>query len=155
MTPDLITRDVILDLLPLYLAGEASDDTRQLVEAYLQTDPKLAVLAQQAAVPPPHTGQDPLEHLLGDLDHSLETPFTKETSAMDKFEYTKRLIFQHSLFLALAIFTSLLFIAFGFNEDGVYWLWADTPEIGWPIFLVSALFWTAFLNVSYQLRVKG
>lgn len=30
-----ITRDVILDLMPLYVAGEVSDDTRTLVEAYL------------------------------------------------------------------------------------------------------------------------
>ena len=37
-----VTRDVVLDLLPLYLAGEASADTRALVEAYLATDPELA-----------------------------------------------------------------------------------------------------------------
>ena len=40
-----ITRDVILDLLPLYLAGEVSEDTRSLVENYLEEDPKLAAIA--------------------------------------------------------------------------------------------------------------
>jgi len=35
-------RDVILDLLPLYLAGEASPATRVLVEDYLKQDPELA-----------------------------------------------------------------------------------------------------------------
>lgn len=37
-----ITRDVILDLLPLYLEGEASPDTQALVEHYLDSDPELA-----------------------------------------------------------------------------------------------------------------
>ena len=32
-----ITRNVILDLLPLYLAGEVSSDTKKLVEQYLIT----------------------------------------------------------------------------------------------------------------------
>ena len=41
-----ITSDVILDLLPLYLAGEASPDTSALVEKYLETDPELAQVAQ-------------------------------------------------------------------------------------------------------------
>jgi len=43
-----ITRNVIQDLLPLYLAGEASADTAALVEKYLETDRELAKLAEQA-----------------------------------------------------------------------------------------------------------
>lgn len=37
-----VTRDVVLDVLPLYLAGEASDDTRALVLEFLAQDPELA-----------------------------------------------------------------------------------------------------------------
>ena len=37
-----VSRDVILDLLPLYLAGEASTATRELVETHLKEDPELA-----------------------------------------------------------------------------------------------------------------
>ena len=37
-----ITRDVVKDLLTVYLADEASADTRRLIEAYLETDPALA-----------------------------------------------------------------------------------------------------------------
>lgn len=37
-----ITKDVILDLLPVYLAGEATADTRGLVEEFLQHDADLA-----------------------------------------------------------------------------------------------------------------
>jgi hypothetical protein len=45
-----ITRNIILDLLPLYLAGEASRDTAALVEEHLKTDPELAKLAQHPTV---------------------------------------------------------------------------------------------------------
>jgi len=37
-----IERDVILDLLPVYLSGEASSATRDLVEECLKEDPDLA-----------------------------------------------------------------------------------------------------------------
>jgi len=54
-----VTREVILDLLPVYLAGEASPATRTLVEEYLKQDAELAqrVRLQRAenfaqAVPP-------------------------------------------------------------------------------------------------------
>ena len=42
-----ITKNVILDLLPLYSANEVSADTRALVEKYLKTDPELANVAKQ------------------------------------------------------------------------------------------------------------
>jgi hypothetical protein len=44
-----ITKNVILDLLPLYSANEVSADTRALVEEYLETDKDLAKVAQQLA----------------------------------------------------------------------------------------------------------
>jgi len=39
-----ITRAIITDLYPLYVAGEASGDTRQLVEEFLAKDPEFARL---------------------------------------------------------------------------------------------------------------
>ena len=42
-----ISRNVILDLLPLYIADEASPETRALVEEYLDTDPELAKIADK------------------------------------------------------------------------------------------------------------
>lgn len=63
-----VTRDVIVDLLPLYLADEASADTRALIEKYLETDPELARIAEQSAaaelpkdVPIPLTREDAME----------------------------------------------------------------------------------------------
>ncbi len=45
-----ITRNVILDLLPLYSADEVSADTRALIDEYLETDPELAKVAKQMTV---------------------------------------------------------------------------------------------------------
>ncbi len=48
-----VTRDVILDLAPLYLTGEASADSRALVELYLARDAELAewMREQRASLP--------------------------------------------------------------------------------------------------------
>jgi len=43
-----ITRNVILDLIPLYLADEVSQDTRELVEEYLRIDKELAEMVKQS-----------------------------------------------------------------------------------------------------------
>jgi len=37
-----VTREVILDLIPIYLAGEASPATRALIDEFLRQDPELA-----------------------------------------------------------------------------------------------------------------
>jgi hypothetical protein len=42
-----ISRDVIIDLWPLYIAGEAGADTRSLVDEYLQRDPDFARQLQE------------------------------------------------------------------------------------------------------------
>jgi anti-sigma factor RsiW len=42
-----VSRDVIYDLLPAYFSGDASGDTRVLVEEYLATDPELKKMAER------------------------------------------------------------------------------------------------------------
>jgi hypothetical protein len=63
-----ITRDVVLDLLPLYVANEVSEDTRKLIEAYMETDPEISKIALKTAmtelqgkVPSPLTEEDKLK----------------------------------------------------------------------------------------------
>jgi hypothetical protein len=82
-----ITRNVILDLLPLYLGDEVSADTRALVEEYLETDPELANIEEQSAA---------------DLPGDIPVPLTKQ----DKMEAYKKAKLQMNLrtfFLALLI----------------------------------------------------
>jgi len=42
-----VTREVIMDLLPLYLSEEASNDSRALVKEHLENDAELARMATQ------------------------------------------------------------------------------------------------------------
>jgi len=42
-----VTRDVIYDLLPGYFAGDATDDTRRLVEEFFARDPEFGRMAER------------------------------------------------------------------------------------------------------------
>jgi predicted anti-sigma-YlaC factor YlaD len=91
-----VTRDVVLDLLPLYLANEASADTRILVEKYLETDPELAHMAAESA-----------ELLLPD---DSPVPLTTEDQ-MKAYLEAKRFMFRRNLTWAIVIGLAI-FMAF-------------------------------------------
>lgn len=91
-----ITRDVILDLLPLYLADEVRPDTRALMEKYLETDPELATIAKQSA-----------KNMDLPQAQDIPIPLTKEDK-MDAFEKAKRLQFQRTLIWAGLIALGIL-----------------------------------------------
>lgn len=42
-----VTRDVIYDLLPMYFAGDASQDTRSLIEEFFAGDPEFGRMAER------------------------------------------------------------------------------------------------------------
>jgi len=42
-----VTRDVVYDLLPTYFAGEASEDTRALLEEFFASDPEFGRMAER------------------------------------------------------------------------------------------------------------
>jgi len=44
-----VTREVIMDLLPAYFSGEASGDTKELVEDYFRQDPDFERMARSGA----------------------------------------------------------------------------------------------------------
>jgi len=44
-----LTKEVVLDLLPLYLAGEVSPETSALIQKYLESDPEMAETAKEMA----------------------------------------------------------------------------------------------------------
>ena len=47
-----IPRNIILDLLPVYIAGEASEESRALVEEFAQSDPEVARLIRVGTFDP-------------------------------------------------------------------------------------------------------
>jgi hypothetical protein len=46
-----VTRQVVTDLLPIYFSGDASGDTKMLVEDYFRQDPDFERIARSAATP--------------------------------------------------------------------------------------------------------
>lgn len=44
-----INRNIVTDLLPLYISGEASPETTEALKQYLETDPELAEIAKEMA----------------------------------------------------------------------------------------------------------
>ena len=117
-----IPRDVLLDLLPLYLAGEAREETRALVERHLGTDAELGRIAERMKVNPP-------------IDvPGLEAP----DSEMKAFARMKYLVFQRTVFLLLAVASTAFFaVAMGFLID-------THPTAGPTSFVLTVIFWVAF-----------
>ena len=61
-----VSRNIIIDLLPVYIAGEASEESRDLVEEFARNDPKIARLIrtgtlEPAVIPPKMSIPDDLE----------------------------------------------------------------------------------------------
>jgi hypothetical protein len=120
-----ITREVITDLWAVYEAGEASADTRALVEEFLKQDPGFAELVRGRG------GERLLEREIPRL-----TP-DREAQALRK---TKRLLhgWDWSLFLAI------LFSCFAFGRIVSDTSWDVSPRN----FIITAsfagVFWIAF-----------
>ena len=92
-----VTRDVIVDLLPMYLDGEVSPDTRALVEAYLERDTELAELAKQS-----------VEELVAEAPDAI-----RKENGMKAYERAKRWMFLRTVVLAAVIsVTVMAFLAF-------------------------------------------
>jgi anti-sigma factor RsiW len=88
-----ISRNVIIDLLPLYLSDEASDETNALVREYLETDPELAEMAKEV--------------FDVKLPEDAPVPLTWEDK-MKAYKDAKRYMFMRTIFLAAIISFSVL-----------------------------------------------
>jgi hypothetical protein len=130
-----VTRDVINDLWPLYAAGEASTDTRALVEAFLRADPEFAELL--------HRRDE--EGLLG---HELpRLPPDHEARALRR---TKRLLHGWDWTLSLAMIFSCL--AFGRLVSDTSW---DVSPVNFIVVAsIAAVFWAAFFTRLVWVRKR-
>ena len=136
-----ITTNVIHDLLPVYLSGEASPDTVALVDDFLRRDPVLA-----GAVDTMRTGALP--------NLSAALPPTREKETLDR---TRRLLRWRGILLALATFLTLLPLSFRFDDNRITWTFlGDAPPSAAAFVAVAALAsWVAFLSVRRRLHSTG
>jgi anti-sigma factor RsiW len=136
-----VTPNVIHDLLPAYLAGEASADTVALVEEFIRQDPELArtVEALRAdPLPEPSVGLRP----------------TKEKETLNM---TRQLLRWRGILMGLAIFLTLLPLSFRFAGRQITWTFLqDAPPVVTAVVCLGALScWGGFLYVRRRLQGTG
>jgi hypothetical protein len=135
-----VTRNVIHDLLPAYLAGEASADTVALVEEFLRQDPDLRRTVEALRADP-----------LPELPAALRPTQEKETLVM-----TKRLLRWRGILMGLAIFLSMLPMSF-VHTDRITWLFMrDMPAAATALVWLTALgCWGGFLYLRRRLQASA
>jgi len=133
-----LTREVVKDLLPLYAAGEASQDSRALVEEWLRTDPELARLAAELQ----GGGAPPAEARAGAGRKELAT--------------ARALLRKRSWLMGLAILFTGLPLSFVFDEHGLQlFMLRDAPRTSAALWAIAAGLWVGFGAVSRKLKVTG
>ena len=137
----MVTRDVVKDLLPVYLAGEASADTRQVVDEFLAGDPVLAgeVAAARRA------------------DFSLPAiPAPAQTAEKRALDATRQRLKHRTSTLTMAIFFTLApFITKFDGSDITFVMWRDKPAIALAWWGTAAVMWIAHFWIRSRTRVSG
>ena len=130
-----VTRDIVIDLLPLYESGEASADTRSVVEEFIRRDPSIARLAKMA----------------DDAAAAAPAPDI-EVRAVGR---TRTLIRRRSWALGLALACTLIPFSFVFRgSDVTFFMFRDAPQSR-LLLLAATMLWTWYGLLTWRLRVKG
>jgi hypothetical protein len=120
-----VTRDVIIDLVPLYFANECSPDTRALVDEYLRENPREAdEFRRIMAAPLPKA--------------PLSAKTSEETRA---FRETRRRLRVRGILMGFAIFFSLAPFSISNINGRVWWLVRDEPVTAQIYASIGLFFW--------------
>jgi hypothetical protein len=140
-----VSREIILDLLPLYAAGEASAETRALVEEYLSLDEGLRQEVDRNALAEP-----------------LEFPTTGSSLANETelrtLRRTQRLLAWQRRLYAWALTLSVLSVSgIGWIQNGrlrfhFFLLWY--PHYFWPCVSLAASCWINYFFFRRRIRVS-
>jgi hypothetical protein len=136
-----ITDEVVMDLLPVYLAGEASEDTRALVEAYFRDHPEFAALTTK------------METQLSVLQASRSDSNQEKEILMR----VKRILRLRSILFGAALFCSAMpLLIVGNSDEGVTWIMLrDAPIIAVVFGVGAAIIWGAYAWTHRILKDNG
>jgi hypothetical protein len=134
-----LTRDIILDLLPIYLAGEASADTCIAIESFAQTDSEISNILQAGDLS------------MADLHPIIEAPKNLESKTIARLQHTIR---KQILYVAMATISILMvpFIAMMFTKE-VNWSPADFIVMG-CLLMAAGIGYVVVANLSDSLLYK-
>jgi anti-sigma factor RsiW len=128
-----VTREIIIDLWPVYASGEASEDTRALVDAFLAGDPELARSLKEG-------GDNPLA--------SCAVPSLPPDHQLKTLDRLRRRLRGPIWLLQFAI----MFSCFAFGRIVSDTSWDVSPRNFIVTSLIAAAFWVAFLLVLFRGR---
>jgi ferric-dicitrate binding protein FerR (iron transport regulator) len=124
-----VTKDIINDLLPLYVAKECSADTRALVEEYLQQHPQqVEELRRITDTPVPGA-----------------VPPTKGLDELYAFREARRRLRRRSWLMALASFFSAAPLSFASVDGHSSWMLRDAPGTALIYASIGVVFWILYL----------
>ncbi len=133
-----VTREIVKDLLPLYVSGEASAESRAAVEEWLRADPELTRLAEALR------------------DDGAPVVTLPSGSGQTELATTKALLRRRSWLMALALLFTGLPFSFEIGSGGFhFFMLRDAPLMSALSLLVAVGLWIAFAAVSRRLRVTG
>lgn len=134
-----VTRDVISDLWPLYESGEASDDTRQLIDDFLEHDEEFS-------------------KIIRDSQKTLRTvdlpPLTPEKE-MKTIQMTKRLLRLRDWLFILAAFLTLTPLTAYDTSWGGGWVIRDHPRVASALILTAVVAWLGYFRLRRRLSTTG
>lgn len=136
-----ITQDVITDLLPAYLSGEASPDTQTIVDEFLRGNPQFAAGVQAAR-------------------RGLSEPVPADPRAIspdverEAVNRTRAVIGRQRRILAFAIVLTLTPLSFSFGADGIHFLLRDEPKAA-VMWLPAAFLWFTYVRMQSRLKTAG
>lgn len=129
---------VMKDLMVVYLGGEASPETRTLVEEYARAHPDYADLLRKAGA--------------ADLP-ATPPPASVEVSAL---RLTRQHIFLRSLFFGMGLAFTLIPFTFVFRNGTIaFLLYRDVPGIGAAFWSIAAASWVAYYLMHREVRKAG
>lgn len=121
-----VTNEVIKDLLRLYQDGEASPDTRRMVEQFLAERPELREQAAAASAI-----RRPAAEIRLEIDDALRT-----------LERTKAALARQKWLQFFAILFTLIPFSFAFSGNRVtFWMLRDAPLSLIPLWGAAAVLW--------------
>lgn len=136
-----VTREIIKDLLPLYASGEASADTKRLVEEFLRDDAELRRLADALKA----------EDLAG-APHAPPAPSAGHADLLR----TKSLLRRRTWLLALAFFFTGLPLSFVAADGRIkFFMLRDAPQVAAASLALAVVLWIAFAATARRLKVTG
>jgi hypothetical protein len=159
-----VTREVMTDLLPVYFSGEASQDTKRLMEEYFRQDPDFERIARRAA--------RPLETLRASTPVAPEAEREKRDLQWVRDElFRRRLMFGMALLFTFAPLVSVFshgdldWTPISNNPWLAVWYWSLAAPAWFLYFarlrrrtfaLVQAIYWTVIPLVwTFHLFLPG